>query len=117
MKTGEGRGSNPNSRKNLVLFKPGQSGNPKGRPPNIRYLSEALRELLATGKVKDQAVIDALAANLVKRALRHSYDLSLLWDRAEGKVTQPIVGADGGPVIIKVIYDDDDGIQSPPAES
>ena len=117
MNTGEGRGSNLNSRKNLKKFKPGQSGNPKGRPSNARYVSEALRELLAEGKTGKEAMVDALARNLAKRALRSSYDLNILLDRTEGKVTQPIVGAGGGPLVLRVVYDNDDGIQSPPAKS
>ena len=29
-------------------WQPGESGNPAGRPPNVKYLSEALIELLRT---------------------------------------------------------------------
>lgn len=66
---GKGRGRSPNSLKNLIPFKPGQSGNPKGRPPNFKYVSEALKDLLASDKEKDKALVGALAENLGKRIL------------------------------------------------
>jgi len=92
-------------------FKPGQSGNPKGRPPGIRYVSEALRDLLAS----DEALVDKLARNLANRAKKKSYDLNLVFERTEGKVTQPIGG--GGEITLRVIYDDSDRIPSTSAES
>jgi len=86
-------GKHPNSLANLAKgrkngWKPGQSGNPKGRPPNIKYVSEALRDLLA----KDETLADKLAKKLANRALKNSYDLNLLFERTEGKVTQPVEG-------------------------
>jgi len=103
-------GRHPNTLANLAKgrgegkgFKPGQSGNPKGRPPNIKYVSEALRELLANDKpITQEALADALAKNLVKRALKNSYDLNILLDRTEGKVTQ-VIGGEDGPLILKII--------------
>jgi len=85
-RTGIGKGNHANSRKNLNKWQPGKSGNPKGRPPNIKYVSEALRDLLAS----DKTLADKLARKLANRALKNSYDLSLLFERTEGKVTQPI---------------------------
>lgn len=93
--------TNPNSLKNLEghKWKPGQSGNPKGRKPGIKYVSEALRDLLADGKgLTKEALADALAKNLVKRALKNSYDLSILLDRTEGKVIQTFAGTIKGDV-------------------
>jgi len=89
-------GRHPNTLANLAKgrkkFKPGQSGNPAGRPPDVRYVSEELKKLLATGMVKEKAIVEALAHNLVRRALKNSYDLNILLDRTEGKVVQPIEG-------------------------
>jgi hypothetical protein len=93
-----GRGKHPNSLKNLekMRFKPGQSGNPKGRKPNIKYVSEALMELLAKNKgikgITKEALADALAMSLAKRALKGDNALSILLDRTEGKVVQTFAG-------------------------
>ena len=40
----KGKGSNPNSRKNLVPFKKGQSGNPGGKPVKYAQLKKILDE-------------------------------------------------------------------------
>jgi hypothetical protein len=40
----KGKGSNPNSRKNLVPFKKGQSGNPGGKPVKYAQLRKMLDE-------------------------------------------------------------------------
>jgi len=107
------KGEHPNSLKNLKEhgFKPGQSGNPAGRPPGIKYVSEALRDLLAG----DEKLVDKLARKLADRALKNSYDLNILLDRTEGKVTQPIGGS--GEITLRVVYDDSDRIQGTSAES
>ena len=83
-------GKHPNSLETLEkgrrVWQPGKSGNPKGRPPGIKYVSEALRDLLAS----DKTLADKLARKLANRALKNSYDLSLLFERTEGKVTQSV---------------------------
>ena len=76
-------------------FKPGQSGNPKGRPKGIHYVSEALRELL-----KDPEVAKDLAQELMKRAKKRDSAMDILLDRTEGKVTQPIGIDPTMPVVI-----------------
>lgn len=116
---GPGRGSNPNSRKNLKNFKPGESGNPKGHVPREFTITHWARQKLAEPHPSDPSKTWAqvIAAKWVERSLDSPHYLEELLARMEGKVTQPIGGAGGGPVIIKVIYDDDDGIPSSPAES
>jgi len=111
-------GKHPNTLANLAKgrgegkgFTPGQSGNPAGRPPGIKYVSEALREQLAN----DPTLVDKLAKKLIERAEQNSNDLNLLLDRTEGKVTQPIGGT--GEITLRVVYDDSDRIQSTSAES
>jgi len=95
------KGKHPNSLANLKKgWKPGQSGNPKGRPPGIKYVSEALREQLAN----DPALVDMLAKKLIERAKENSNDLNLLFERTEGKVTQPISGEGGGPIEVNIDY-------------
>ena len=84
-------GKNPNSLAALRKgggWKPGQSGNPKGRPPGIKYVGEALRDLLEA----DPNLAHRLAKSLAKRALKSDAAISIVFERTEGKVTQPIEG-------------------------
>ena len=84
-------GRNPNSLKNLKPVKKGEpSRNPHGRPRKEQCITEAVRRLLAEGMEKDKALVEAIAENWVKRALKHYVDLNMLLDRTEGKVPQPI---------------------------
>lgn len=79
-----------NSHLKQYEFKPGQSGNPAGRPPNKKYLSELAREMLKetrkgdlSGKTTDELVVLAL----VKQALRgDTKAIGMLHDWTEGKV-------------------------------
>ena len=74
----------------LQQWKPGESGNPAGRPPNKRYLSEIARELMKQarkgdleGKTTDELVVLAL----VKEALKgNTKAIEMLHDWTEGKV-------------------------------
>ena len=43
----------------LQQWKPGQSGNPKGRPPKIKYISEAMNEELGGNPLDARAVARA----------------------------------------------------------
>lgn len=101
---GIGRGNNPNSRKNLEghHWKPGHSGNPKGRTPDVVLVSDELKRLVATGMDGNDALATALARNLVKRALKSSHDLTLLLDRTEGKVTQTVESKITGDVVFVI---------------
>lgn len=101
---GVGQGRNPNSLKNLEghQWKPGQSGNPKGRTPDVVLVSDELKRLLRSGMEKNEALVTALASGLVKRALRSSYDLNILLDRTEGKVTQTVESKITGDVVFVI---------------
>jgi hypothetical protein len=67
-------------------WKPGQSGNPKGRPKH-KTLTELCREVLereTRGKVTDEI----LAEVIVKNALTGKFPfVKELWDRLDGKVS------------------------------
>jgi len=103
-------GKHPNTLANLAKgrgegkgFTPGQSGNPKGRPPGIKYVSEALRERLAKGELDNVTLADLLADSLIKRAKKSDVALNILLDRTEGKVTQPIGGDPTMPIVVEKI--------------
>ena len=107
-------GKHPNSLKNLKPRKKGDPAlNPHGRPPKDKSVTEAMRRLLERGIVKDKAYPDALAENLLKRALRSSYDLNVVLDRTEGKVTDKLEATVKGDVrfIIGRGYEDRPDLQ------
>ena len=83
-------GKHPNSLKNLKPIQPGEARNPKGRPPGVKYISEALREQLANKRAKIKSPADQLAHNLIERAEKSDSAISIVLERTEGKVTQPI---------------------------
>jgi hypothetical protein len=86
------------------LFKPGQSGNPGGRPKRLTTRLE--RQLLAKvpndpqKRTYEELFIEAIT----KRAIGKSDVLAKeIFDRVEGKVALPIVGEEeAGPVQINI---------------
>jgi hypothetical protein len=73
---------------NLVAhrFKPGQSGNPKGRPKGARTIGSAVRAILATRFSKNQTVAEAIVEGVKTKALRGDIAAAtFLADRSEGK--------------------------------
>jgi hypothetical protein len=81
---------------NANAFKPGESGNPAGRPKH-RTLSEAIRDKLKqeTGLETDETWADLIAERLVRVAAGMSLENSTnaakeIGDRTEGKARQPI---------------------------
>ena len=70
---------------------PGQSGNPNGRPPHKRYLSEIVREMLqevrkgdVDNKTNDELVVMAL---FEKALVGDTKAIEMIHDWSEGKVT------------------------------
>lgn len=69
-------------------FRPGESGNPAGRPKRTR-LTEALIAELATGD--DQTTAERVAAALIREALAGNVQaIREVFDRAEGKPRQAL---------------------------
>jgi hypothetical protein len=105
-------GRHPNSLKNLKKgWKPGQSGNPKGRPRNIKYITELAREKLGESCPYDpeKTWAEYLVDRWFGQAVENAGYFKELMDRLEGKVTQPISGELKGNVtwIIGKGYADD----------
>lgn len=102
-KTGEKQEKKKGPGRELTQFKPGQSGNPKGKPRGLKSIStqlkEALREyakrkdgspLIVDGK--EQTWQDALIMRIIEKAIvRGDFKtINMLIDRLEGKPSQSI---------------------------
>lgn len=75
----------------IKSWKPGQSGNPKGRPPKSLTLTSLLKDKLdkvnpLTGQTYAQGIVDAM----FKGALCNPQILKELLERCEGKVTENV---------------------------
>lgn len=83
----------PFQKGNTVGFKPGQSGNPAGRPKGVRYLSEAYRAWLSQPSEEDPGRTNAdMVAEVVGRAALKGdlFAIKELTDRTEGRARQAI---------------------------
>ena len=71
---------------------PGQSGNPSGRPKR-KWLTEVTEELLQE-KLQDpvfrESYKESLWQKLLSNKMVSSMTLEKVWERTEGKVTQPV---------------------------
>jgi hypothetical protein len=71
-------------------FKPGESGNPQGRP-KITLLSEALRAQLSEVMPNERTVAERIAAALIAEAARGNVQaIREIGDRTEGKARQSV---------------------------
>jgi len=107
-KSGNRRGTNPNSIANLKAhqFAKGISGNPSGRPKDV---ASALSRLLI-----EENIEQAFAGFSSKLAAGDAYAFSVLADRGYGKLKQGIIHTgddEGGPIkaSIKVEFVNPDG--------
>lgn len=86
-------------------FRPGQSGNPNGRPKG-RSLTARLRTIIGRETKDGKDYGDLVMEVLVKAALKGDMKaMGYILDRVDGKLAQPIKqeisGPDGGPVEIR----------------
>jgi hypothetical protein len=100
------------------MFKPGQSGNPTGRPKGIPSLTAILRreslkrvsqnekfrkiaENLGIDNVEELTVGELIVVVTIAHAmLGQAPLLNSIWNRLDGKVPDRIAGHDGGPLEI-----------------
>jgi len=99
----------------MSYWKPGQSGNPHGRPMKGAALSDSLRKLLEMSleefkSYKPQTVKEQIALNTIQMALeKEIFGLRETYDRTEGRPAQTtIISQDEEePFRIHHIYDKD----------
>ena len=83
-------------RKNSVIgkpWKPGQSGNPKGRPPNVRYIPDILRKIGEEEGTTDGTMtkLEVVLRQIYKQAMTGKIQyIEFIADRTEGKALQSI---------------------------
>lgn len=84
-------------------WKPGQSGNPGGRPKK-RLIDQILTELLEQNEGADATEI---ARALILMAKSDPKTAQLVAERTEGKPTQKheVTGGDGGPIKSRIIVE------------
>ena len=83
-------------------FKPGQSGNPGGRP---KKLTQPLEDFLARKDKKGRQYAQLLIEAMVKRAISRSDTLvKEIFDRVEGRITraEETSGSRGNTIIIDI---------------
>lgn len=86
-------------------FKPGQSGNPAGRPKTARF-NEAAREISAEVDTKGNTGAERLAQYCFKRALRGStrhLQLFLAYALGLPKQLIEVTGQDGQPIAFRAM--------------
>lgn len=91
---------------NSGRWEKGQSGNPNGRPPKVKCLTDLLRSGLAEkgrdGKPKMQLVVD----RVIRLALQgERWAVELIYERLEGKPAQALTltGDEKRPVTFRYI--------------
>ena len=85
-------------------FKPGQSGNPKGKPVGTRSLTTLLREaLIKVGKGQEEPYDELLIRKVMKMAIVDGNEamIKLCWNYLEGMPKQEVEGKFSIDEIIK----------------
>lgn len=76
-----------NNRKPKNMWKPGKSGNPKGRPPKDYSITEAIRAVMD----EKPEVKRALAEKIVEMALGGDFNaIKTIWAYMDGQPRQPL---------------------------
>lgn len=87
-------------------FKPGQSGNPGGRPKKLP-ITEALQEILADPEKARAYVLAALKHAIKSGSASHFKEIN---DRVEGRVVERVehTGANGSPLTVRIEFEQPD---------
>ena len=98
--------SNDRRLKNLKPWKPGQSGNPKGRPPKSICLTSLLKEEINKINPKDRAKrtwAELIVLATIRLAIKgNATALKEVWDRIDGRVQDRRID-DYKPITIEVV--------------
>lgn len=91
----------------MPTWKPGQSGNPRGRPPKGQSIAEALRQALREKDQTGRTNGERIAASLVRLADQGNLAaIAFIFERTEGKVTDVAETTITGKHVIEVVYAD-----------
>jgi len=90
-------------KKGLTPWKPGQSGNPAGRPKGSLNLTTVLKHFLKEkievekdGKIIKLSKDKVLILKLIEKAIKGDIKaIEKVWDRIEGKPIQPNINIEG----------------------
>lgn len=91
-------------------FKPGHSGNPKGRTPGLSITAMIREELEKTPKGQEVSNKQLLIDKIIDKAINHGDKdmIRLCWDHLDGKAVQKNKhsGENEEPVSIRVVFAD-----------
>lgn len=86
----------------MAKFKPGQSGNPGGRPPsNLNKLLSQYLHAKGGNKTREQKLVEKIYDLALAGDMRAA---ALIWDRMEGKGRELPESPSAGPIHF-VLYD------------
>lgn len=94
---------------NLILWKPGQSGNLKGKPLGTRnrktVIMEAMRKLAAANGMKPEEIEEMLQATAIQHAIKKGsfFHYSEVSNGLYGKITDKMDLTSGGKTIADLI--------------
>ena len=90
----------------------GHSGNPNGKPKNDVSLTTLLKAQLirpCPGDKQGRTWREVLVLAWLTGAMKNPMLLKELVERVDGRVMQPVGGENGGPLTIKVVYEQPKG--------
>jgi len=72
-------------------WQPGQTGNPNGRPPKVKCLTDLLRKRLAKKGANGKTNLEIITNKVLELALNgERWAVELIYDRIEGKPRQAL---------------------------